>query len=156
MCVLYLPPEALRFYEELWGPCGRDAGDDGLLFKFFNFYRVIIKSLDVAAWNECYAAEALVRYMSGMLYALGVGFMLLVTTFILRWVWLGEPMVTLIVLSILYVAAGFSIVVKFRFIRVKEAETLFAACFVNRKKFEELLGNPPTKYSTVPAAKDRK
>jgi len=144
MSRLYLPPAARRFYKDVWEKTLEERFDDRLAFKFVNFCKVIVEASNESSGDECYAAEALVRYMSGILYALIASFFLVLGTFVLRWLCCGDVMPSLLIVLIAYSVAICAILSKFRFVRTKESETVFAACFANRKRFEALLGRGGT------------
>jgi hypothetical protein len=106
--------------------------------QYFNFCKAIVSSQDSIAGAELYAAEAMSRYIAGMLYALLTAFGLMAFTAAAslaagRWPILLAPILT--------VAYGFAIVGilgRYRFMRIKEVELLFAACYRNRAVFAEV------------------
>lgn len=97
----------------------------------------MISSEDEQSASEIYAAEALVRYMSGMFYALVLAFLLILVTVIFRYIVFGQAAVGLIIMLCAYLFAIGAILSRFRFMRTKEVETVFAASFKNRSVFEE-------------------
>lgn len=127
--------EVLGFYRKTWAPRRRRGRRN---IEFFNFCKAMILSEDERSASEIYAAEALVRYMSGMFYALVAAFCMILITFVVRWVAVGEPMAGLIIMLCTYLLAIGMILRRFRFIRIKEAQTVFAASFKNRSIFEEV------------------
>jgi len=134
VCRLYLPAEALDFYNETWAPRARDGENK----EFFDFCKVLITSEDRESANEIYAAEALTRYISGMFHALNFSFLLILATVILRYVFLGQVMIGLVIILCAYLLAIVEIVTHFRFIRLREVQTVFSASFKHRASFEEV------------------
>lgn len=126
--------EVLDFYRKTWAPRRRR----GRNLEFFNFCKAMIPSEDERSASEIYAAEAFVRYMSGMFYALVVAFCIILVTVIVRWIVVGQPTAGLIIMLCIYLLAIGMILRRFRFIRIKEAQTVFAASFKNRSVFEEI------------------
>jgi hypothetical protein len=126
--------EVLGFYERTWAPSKRRGPNR----EFFNFCKTMIVSQDKKAAGEIRAAEALVRYMSGMFYALVVACFLLLVALIVRWITIGQVTVGLIIMLCTYLVAIGVILRRFRFVRTKEVETVFAASFKNRSIFEEI------------------
>jgi hypothetical protein len=126
--------DVLDFYKKTWAPRRRR----GQNLEFFNFCKAMILSEDERSASEIYAAEAFVRYMSGMFYALVAAFCMILVTFVVRWVDVGRPMAGLIIMLCTYLLAIGMILRSFRFIRIKEAQTVFAASFKNRSIFENV------------------
>lgn len=128
-----LPPKALDFYDRVWAPRkikGRNR-------QFFNFCKAVILSAGDQYASEIYAAEAMSRYVAGMLYALIFVFSLILLTTILRFLFLGEIVTLLVIILLAYLAAIAAILANFRFIRMKEVETVFTASYVHRSLFED-------------------
>jgi hypothetical protein len=128
VCTCYLPRAALDFYEAVW--VGQSSQ------QFINFCKILVSTADPAAGAEIYAAESLARYISGMFYALGVAWGLLVG--LVLWLILGTPATVPLGISVLIVvySVGLGIILNaFRLIRLKEVETVFAASFKNRHLF---------------------
>jgi hypothetical protein len=127
----YLSPEALKFYNDIWKPAKRDYQNK----QFFTFSKVLINSHDEKAAIEIYATEALTRYISGMFYALLISLALILSTIVLLYFESGEIMTGLLVILIAYFISVLAILGHFRFIRIKEVETVFAASFKNKELF---------------------
>jgi hypothetical protein len=124
-----LPKAAHDFYKSTWLGCPSK--------QFLNFCKIVVSSSDSGAAAEIYAAESLSRYVSGMFYALVVAFLLLLTLIGAR-LYAGVVIgVALPVLIVAYGAGLVAILANFRFIRIKEVETIFAASFKNRELFRE-------------------
>jgi hypothetical protein len=140
VCKQYLSPEATTFYNKTWANRKRSEQNK----QFFNFVKVIVGSNDERSANEMYAAESLTRYMTGMFYALSMAFFLILGTVIIAYVFSGQVLVGLIIVLCAYLFAIVEIVARFRFMRIKEVEIVFAASFKNKAIFEE----PPAKSET--------
>jgi len=125
----FLPPETLDFYEKTWARKKHEG-------QFFNFCKTMISCEDKKAGIEIYAAEALVRYSSGMFYALILAFLLILITVVLRYIAFRQAMAGLIIMLCAYLFAIGAIISRFRFGRIREVETVFAASFKNRHLFE--------------------
>ena len=99
--------------------------------------KVLINSSDERAAAEIYAAESLTRYISGMFYGLVFSsisiFMMLLFLSILH----QQVISGLVILLIAYLYAILEIIRRFRNIRIKEVEMVFAASFKNRDLFEQ-------------------
>lgn len=137
-CKEYLPIDAQIFYDKVWSPRKR-AGENK---PFFNYCKVIINSKDERAANEIYVAESLTRYISGMFYALLFAFILILATVILRQIVIGQLTAGLVFILVGYLVAIVEIIIHFRFIRIKEVETIFAACFRNKEMFQQVWQYP--------------
>jgi hypothetical protein len=124
-----LPPGTQEFYDKTWGEVKNTR-------EFFNFSKIIVSCEDKEAGDEIYAAEALSRYLFGMFYALALSFLAILVTVVLHYIVFGEAMVGLIAMLCAYLFAIGAILSRFRFVRVKEVETVFAASFKNRNLFE--------------------
>ena len=133
VCKLYLPPEALDFYNKTWGR--RRPGEQNK--QFFTFVKIMVSSNDERATGEMYAAEALSRYISGMFYALlFASFFIGVTVIICAFV-SHQILTGLLVILLAYLFVIVVILAHYRFIRIKEVEIVFAASFRNKSIFEE-------------------
>ncbi len=129
----YLPPEALHFYEKVWAKRKRESNQNK---QFFNFCKIVVSSNDENAANEIYAAEALTRYIAGMFYALLLASVLIISAIIMR-LFVGEWAIGLFVLLMVYLFAMIIIVQRFRKMRIREVEVVFAISYKNRALFEE-------------------
>ena len=133
VCKRHLPPEALEFYRDTWEPRKRPGHNR----TFFNYCKILmITSKDDRASDEIYCAEAFSRYISGMFYALMLSSSLILITALLRFIASRELMVGLVVTLCAYLIATAVIIKYFRFMRIKEVETVFAASFKNRHLFQ--------------------
>jgi hypothetical protein len=134
-----LPSDGAKdFYQAIWEPRAQQGGKKPNK-QFFNFCKIVVSLLDSNAAAEAYAEESLGRFIAGMFYTLAIA-----TTLILAlWIWLAslsKPF-PLSWILLIYVPALLVILRFYRFIRIKETQTLFAATFANRKKLEALLPN---------------
>ena len=123
------PPGTSEFYDKTWGEVKHKR-------EFFNVSKVMVSCEDKEAGVEIYATEALSRYLSGMFYALVLSFLAILVTVILHYIAFGEAMAGLIGMLCAYLLAIWAILSRFRFVRVREMETVFAASFKNRHLFE--------------------
>ncbi len=86
VCKLYLPAEALDFYQKTWGR--RKKGEQNK--QFFTFIKTMINSEDERAAEEMYAAKSLSRYIAGMFYALCFACLALLVTIIASFLEFGS------------------------------------------------------------------
>jgi hypothetical protein len=121
------PPTVRDFFSSVW----KDQNSK----SFLNFCKVIVSAEDPAAGAEIYSAESFSRYISGMFYALAAAFGILVLLAISRLVAGVGLGVVVPVAAVTYLAGLVAILANFRFIRIKEVETIFAAAFKNRHLF---------------------
>jgi hypothetical protein len=135
VCKLYLPVEALDFYQRTWGL--RKQGEQNK--QFFTFIKTLINSEDERAADEMYAAESLSRYLAGMFYALCFACFSLLVTIIASYLMLAQVQVGLIIILVIYFFIIVEILAHYRFIRIKEVEIVFAASFRNKEYLEEAL-----------------
>jgi len=146
-CFERLPAGAAQFYEKLW----RDKFADNPIGNttFYNFCKSIIIARDEQSAKEVCAAEAMSRFIAGSMFALLIATLLAVLNILYDVLFLAHSrmMVVPIVAAIVYVVLITGILLHFRFIRCKEVDTMFAACFANCKAFEELLPYPSCKLS---------
>ena len=124
----YLPPEALHFYEKIWAKRQRESNQNK---QFFNFSKLVVSCSDENA------AESFTRYIAGMFYALLFASILIVLTIILRYIFLGELLIGFVALLVAYLLAILIIVQRFRKMRIREVEVVFAASYKNRELFDE-------------------
>jgi hypothetical protein len=128
-----LPREVSAFYQATWG----DPDSKVKRSKtFFNFMKVMLS--DEKAKDEVYAAEAMTRYISGMFYALLASVVLIGAAWLACGALSGKWMAGLLVVIVAYSVAGLVIVRRFRTIRVKEVEAVFAASYRNRELFQRM------------------
>ena len=138
VCKGFLPPEALEFYEEVWAPRKRKEQNR----QFFNYCKVMINSVDERSATEFNAAEALSRYIAAMFLALVLISILIAITTILHYFYFHTVSAGLIALLVVYLTAIVVILGRLRFLRIKEVEIVFAACFKNKSIFEEKIPAP--------------
>jgi hypothetical protein len=129
----YLPAEALSFYNKVWAKRKRDSNQNK---QFFNFCKIVVSSNDEHVSDEIYAVEALTRYIAGMFYALLLASLLIVVTIVIH-VAIGDWVIGFFILLAAYLLALIIIVQRFRKIRIKEVEAVFAASYMNRDLFDE-------------------
>jgi len=131
-CQHYLLPEALQFYKRVWAK--RNHNDHNK--EFINFCKILISTKNELAANEIYAAEALSRYIAGMFYAMSISFLLFLGILIAG-IFQGSFQTWVILILAAYFLGILVIIQNFRRIRIREIDTVFAACFSNRMLFEE-------------------
>jgi hypothetical protein len=124
---LRLPPEVGEFYSMVWK--GKESS------TFLNYCKVMIISEDERAANEIYAAEALSRYISGMLYALFLATGVIAAVVVSQLVEAHKSNSVLVAMVIGYIVAILGILANFRFIRLKEVFTVFVATYKNKSIF---------------------
>jgi len=132
-CKLYLPAEALDFYQNTWGK--RKQGEQNK--QFFTFIKTMINSDDARAADEMYAAESLCRYIAGMFYALCFACLSLLFPIVVSYLMVGQVLIGLIIVLAVYLFMIVEILAHFRFLRIKEVEIVFAASYKNRDLFEK-------------------
>jgi len=133
----YLPPEALHFYNKVWVKRQRPSNQNK---QFFNFCKLVVSCSDDKAASEIYAAEALTRYIASMYYGLVLASILIIGTILLYGLVLGQWLVGLFILLAAYLCAILIIVQRFRKMRIREVEVVFAASYKNRDLFDENKG----------------
>lgn len=136
-CRSRLPAEAARFYEEYWAD--KDTGDRTKNTAFFNFCKTIVSKNDPQSAIEIYAAEALCRFVAGSYYALQVSVALMLINSFCLFIIVSVPAAALpLIAMIVYLSLLHVILKQYRLLRCKEVDTVFNACFVNSRHFEDL------------------
>ncbi len=127
---LNLSDPVFKFYENVWKPRKRKEGNK----RFFNFCKtMLIRDDNQMTVIELYTAESINRYISGMFYSLLISFLLILITIPLQVK--HEISIILFCLLLFYFLALVNIISRFRFIRIKEAQTMFDACYKNKDLF---------------------
>ena len=136
--------QAVIFYNQVWKErqlkSKKHPNKDVENTEFFNLCKIILLSLNKDLAAECYAAEALNRYISSMFFALGIAIILMVSAVLIVFIYSGNISILLLSVAGIYFVAEIIIVWRYRFIRVKEADTVFAAMFAMKDKILPLLG----------------
>lgn len=122
------PSVAGDFFDSVWADRANDK-------QFVNFCKVLVSAEDALAATEIYSAESLSRYISGMFYALAAACTMVVLLIVSRLLGGKGLEIGLLSLAAAYVVGMLTILANFRFVRVKEVETIFAASFKNRHLF---------------------
>ena len=143
-----LPAEAARFYDNYWKD--KYTGDGTTNTTWFNFCKTIIARNDIQSGLEIYAAEALSRFLAGLVLrpaslhsadgcqrrgcgiAAGAGAAILPA-----------------LVAVAYLFMFHTILSQYRLLRHKEVDTVFSACFANRKAFDELFPNTASRQLAV-------
>jgi hypothetical protein len=144
-CRLYLPAEALDFYQNTWGK--RKQGEKNK--QFFTFVKMMINSDDERAADEMYAAESLCRYIAGMFYALCFACLAILIPIVVYFFALGQVMTGLILVLAVYLFMIREILAHYRFLRIKEVEIVFAASYKNRNLFKARSAKPTVRPRTL-------
>jgi hypothetical protein len=118
-----------EFYQKEWKPKKQAGGNK----RFFNYCKTMLlregNEMTVAELNT---AESINRYISGMFYSLLLSSLLILLS--LPFQAKSELIISVIIL-LSYLIGLWNIVSRFRFIRIKEAQTLFDACYKNKEWF---------------------
>ena len=134
LCKEYLPESAKAFYNDTWEVVAKKRRSQNR--QFFNFCKTIVSSENERLAKEIDASEALNRYIAAMCYALIISTILVLGVAV--WNTLdGNLMTGLFVLAGLYAVAITVILGNLRFSRIKEVETVFAACVKYSRLFGE-------------------
>jgi Flp pilus assembly protein TadB len=146
VCEDLMPPRVRQFYETVWAP--RDSK------HFFNLCKLIVASEDPKAAQEIYSSEALCRHISGMFYALAASLAAMLSVGIAIWVHRGSPSFLLVFVVLVYLVAIVVILSNFRFMRLKEVETVFAASYRNCETIQDALKAGATEGAEQAGAAD--
>lgn len=123
-----LPGDVKEFYDNTWKKSSSKA--------FLNFSKLLVISEDERAANEIHAAESLCRYISGMFYSLVTSAILNIVVVISQIITLQLPHIVLLMLLAGYLVAIVGILVNYRFMRIKEVQTVFYSAYKNRRLFQ--------------------
>ena len=119
-----------EFYEKVWAPRNRKEGNK----RFFNFCKtMLLREGNEMTIMELNTAESINRYISGMFYSLLISFFLMFVSIFFQHKY--EPIIISLFVLLSYLIGLWNIVSRFRFIRIKEAQTLFDACYKNKEWF---------------------
>ncbi len=147
-CRTRLPAAVARFYSDYWAD--KDVGEATANTTFFNFCKAIVNKVDPRSAQEVHAAEAMIRFVTGSYYALFWSMLLalidVVLCLILSWPLVFLPLGLAAVYALLLVA----ILTEFRYLRLKEVETVFTACYANEDAFAKLM---PTSNDRAPLSR---
>jgi hypothetical protein len=137
-CNTRMPAGAAQFYKEYWAD--KDTGNQTVNTSFFNFCKLIVSKHDPQSGTEIFAAEALDRFLAGSFYALEVSIFLMFVNTLIAYTKLSMLAAFLpAAITITYYLLIHVILSQFRYLRCKEVETVFNACFANWEHFEKLL-----------------
>lgn len=118
------------FYRKEWMPRKREEGNK----RFFNFCKtMLLREGNEMTVIELNTAESINRYISGMFYSLFLSFLIILGTIPFQSKF--ELIIISISMLLSYLIGLWNIVSRFRFIRIKEAQTLFDACYKNKEWF---------------------
>ena len=137
-----LPSNVNDFYHEVWKKQGNSR-------TFLNLSKLLIISEDERAANEIYSAESLCRYISGMFYALVSSTALIIIVLVFQLIALiffknfreNTNFISSIIILFLFLVGNllaiFGILANYRFMRIKEVQTVFFGAYKNRKLFQQ-------------------
>jgi hypothetical protein len=134
MSDIYLPSEVQQYYSKEWRRRLPNAKITNMNKQFFNLCKIAI-SEDRNLAAEVYTAEALTRYVACMFYALLVASVLAAGTAVLNLAYAFVAKASFAatigagVACTVYLLAAWLIIKNLRFVRIKEVETLFYACY---------------------------
>lgn len=129
----YEYPEAKEFYESTWGKQSKRGK------SFLNLCKVMLIKMDENLANECYAAEALNRYLSSMFYGILISFIIILFALIKQYSSSANKLsLLLLAIEFIYFISAFLIIRNYHYIRLKEVETVFAATFACRETFQTI------------------
>lgn len=117
------------FFEKIWK--GR------IKKNFFNFAKTVISIHDERAAIEMIAAEELSRYTASMLYSLMVAVLFLLVDLIINLFYRTSMPVWLLLIMTAYLIMIREILRSYRYMRIKEVETVFAATYKNQDLLKE-------------------
>jgi hypothetical protein len=127
-----------QFYDTYWKCRDREKEENPEVANtsFFNLCKSIIIKINPISASEIYAAEAICRFIAGSFYALVFSLMLSLVNAIFVYINFSFgttllPLFIVLVYSLLIII----ILLQFRFMRFKEVDTVFFACFTNREEF---------------------
>jgi len=119
-----------EFYTEVWKSRKREDGNK----RFFNFCKIMLfQEGNEMVVAELIAAESVNRYISGMFYSLMFSCVLIFIAIFLPSGFEWKMILVSILVSYLYVL--WNIVSRFRFIRIKEVQTLFDSSYKSKQSF---------------------
>src|SRR5216684_1292991 len=131
-----LPEPAQVVYRDTW--CPRPGQVPPL--QHFDLLKQFISTIDERAAKEMYAAEALCRYVANSFYAILASLGAVTTTLVLRHT---TPLIALTAPAVIYFLALLVISFNFRFLRMYEAETVFALAYRYHTTLQPLLHLAP-------------
>jgi len=131
-CRHYPPPNALEYFNSQWAPrkCVPERNK-----PFFNLCKVAAVHTANPIANEIYAAEAMTRYLACMFYALRISLVITLLAGLISFHSTPIRGAGWFVLTALYAITLWVIVRNFKFIRFKEVDTVFTACYVSDIRF---------------------
>ena len=141
-CQSRFSPAVVDFYDRYWA--SRYLSDGSKNTSFFNLCKALITKVDRESASEVFAAEALSRFVAGSFYALALSFVLVLVDAIVVFPYFGPQLGYLTLgVALIYFLLILGILREFRFLRCKEVDVVFNACFVNRKEFERCFSSDP-------------
>jgi hypothetical protein len=130
-CRENLPSTAFDYFNLEWAPRKLPWRNK----RFFSLCKLAIVHTGNPIANEVYAAEALTRYVACMFYALVISLAIALLAGAVSFPSTRSGGTAWLVLAALYASALWVIVKNYRFVRFKEVDTVFTACFISRIRF---------------------
>ncbi len=134
----HLPMEALEFFETTWAP-GKPFIQTVTVFTF-EFWKVLLASVDRSAAREAYLLEVSVRLAAHMCYALIMCISMLLPAVVISALWTHGPTAQMAFLAAVECVLVLIVIYNLRFFRMGEVEHVFAMCFKNRAAIKAKLG----------------
>lgn len=151
-----LPETAGTFFKEFWEPRYKAPalGHSNMNSQFFNFVKTMIQKLDAAMAEQLRNAEAVNRFIGGSFWALAASAVLMAAAAV--WLYLQTSVdrwapVLALGTTVVYTVLLGGIARHFRYLRSKEACSVFEASFALRDQLVPLVGTIPP-ASPSPAA----
>jgi hypothetical protein len=119
-----LPDEASKFNTEVWQMRNQVSYTRGNR-EFFNYCKVQLHGDSDKSFDDIFSSEALSRYISSMFYALCMSILMVAIVAVSHFL-SGVFYISIFVIA-LYLIGIYAILRNFRFLRMKEVETVFAA-----------------------------
>ena len=114
-----LPDSVREFYDTNW-----THGDSR---TFLNYAKTVVISEDAGSAAEIYAGESLCRFISGMFYALVASLLLCVVVLVVEFKLERTANLPALIAVGAYLLAIVGILANYRFMRIKEVQTVFFA-----------------------------
>jgi len=130
---VHMPPAVVRYFKEEWKPRKLEGQRNK---PFFNLCKISLAYAEKPTPAEVYAAEAMTRYVACMFYALRIALVLALISAVASLAVTPRSSLVWLIVAALYAIALWVIIKNFRLVRVREADTVFAACFAARIRFE--------------------
>ncbi len=139
LCIeCYQNEDITKFYRNIWA----DKRNSKYKRQFFNYCKNIIYFNNKDSSKEVFSAEAMIRFLTGICYALvfsiiGITICLLLLKFHSSYIEYYGPAYSngLIIFLAVYMVVFIVLLLNFRISRIKEVETVFISTFNNKELF---------------------